>query len=271
MTITYYELAERDGTDGWGTNSNQTRAWLVAGTDDEQAARAAAESEWNPDYNGLVIDSVDHEYVGPNLWKFTAHYIAPERADQEHTPPVDESRFSFDTTGTTAKMRVSYGTTSYAAPSKTAPDFKSAIAVSADGTVEGVDVITPGLSFSVTVKREAADITLAYIRTLYALTGKVNNASFFGFAAGTVLFLGASGSEGTDADPEVTYKFLVSPNVTGLTVGAITGIAKNGHQYLWVYHEQTEDSTAKALVTRPIAAYVETVYPSADFSGLGIS
>jgi hypothetical protein len=33
---------------------------------------------------------------------------------------------------------------------------------------------------------------------------------------------------------------------------------------------EAEDATAKMLVKRPIAVYVEEVYPSGDFSLLGI-
>ena len=61
-----------------------------------------------------------------------------------------------------------------------------------------------------------------------------------------------------------------SPNRTGITVGDITGIAKKGWEYLWVRYEDAEDSTAKTLVKRPVAAYVEKVYESGDFAALGI-
>jgi hypothetical protein len=58
--------------------------------------------------------------------------------------------------------------------------------------------------------------------------------------------------------------------VTGLAVGPITGIAKKGWEYLWVRYADVEDTGAKMLVKRPIAAYVEQVYEYANFAGLGI-
>jgi hypothetical protein len=269
MAITYHEtLVDETGTDAYDNGSTKNRAWIVEGTDDAQAAKDACQTEWEDPVNGLVIDSVDHEPIGYNRWKITAHYVSPERADQNQQPPLDEIRFAFDTTGATAKRRTAISTTKYAPSGGTAPDFKSSIGVSADGSVEGVDVVIQGLKFDLTVKKAKASITLAYIRTLYELTGTVNNATFQGFAAGTVLFLGAKATQGTNSDPEVTFSFLASPNVTGLAVGNITGITKGGHQYLWTYHEPSEDATAKALVTTPVAAYVETVYPSADFAAL---
>ncbi len=39
---------------------------------------------------------------------------------------------------------------------------------------------------------------------------------------------------------------------------------------MWVRYEDSEDATAKALVKKPVAVYVEKVYEYGDFSGLGI-
>ena len=61
--------------------------------------------------------------------------------------------------------------------------------------IEGVDITIPVYSFSETDFPDAAFVTLAYYSTLFNLTGKVNNASFKGLAAGECLFLGASGSK----------------------------------------------------------------------------
>jgi hypothetical protein len=98
----------------------------------------------------------------------------------------------------------------------------------------------------------------------------VNGSGFKGFTKGEVLFLGASGSKRGLEDWEITFRFAASPNVTGLSLGSITGIAKEGWNYLWVRFTDDEDATAKALIKRPIAAYVEQVYPYGNFSGLGI-
>ncbi|MFN9984016.1 MAG: hypothetical protein ACK52S_00560 [Pirellula sp.] len=39
---------------------------------------------------------------------------------------------------------------------------------------------------------------------------------------------------------------------------------------MWVLFIDDEEATPKALIKRPIAAYVEHVYSYGDFSGLGI-
>jgi hypothetical protein len=139
-----------------------------------------------------------------------------------------------------------------------------------DSSVEGVDVTVPVYNFSETHYIADAAVTGAYKAALFGLTGRVNNAAFKRFAAGEVLFLGASGSKRGDEDRQITFKFAASPNVTGLTVGTITGIAKGGWQYMWVLYEEQEDATASKLVKRPKAVYVERVYYDGNFSALGI-
>ncbi|MEO0513610.1 MAG: hypothetical protein AAF108_12090 [Planctomycetota bacterium] len=116
-------------------------------------------------------------------------------------------------------------------------------------------------------------MTNSYKGALFSLTGKVNSGGFRGFAAGEVLFLGATGARrgtGPDDDWEITFRFAASPNVTGLSVGSINGIAKKGWEYLWVRYADQEDTSANTIVKRPVAAYVERVYDQGNFGGLGI-
>ena len=53
-------------------------------------------------------------------------------------------------------------------------------------------------------------------------------------------------------------------------MGEISGISKKGWEYLWVRYGDAEDTAAKAIVKKPMAAYVEKVYEDGDFSSLGI-
>lgn len=82
--------------------------------------------------------------------------------------------------------------------------------------------------------------------------------------------IGASGTKRGGGDWEINYRFAASPNVTGLAVGDITGIAKKGWEYLWVRYSDSEDAVAKALVKKPVAVYIEQVYPYGDLGLLGI-
>jgi len=202
------------------------------------------------------------------VWKGTVRYA---RASQDSEPPeTGESTFSFDTGGGTQHITQSMATVGkYAPEGKTAPDFKGAIGVTHD-SVEGVDITTPVYNFSETHYLAASVVTPDYKAALFNLTGKTNNASWNGFAAGECLFLGAAGSKRGDDDWEITFRFAASPNKTGLTVGDITVGAKWGWEYLWVRYADEVDDAKKQIVKKPVTAYVEKVYDLTNFSGLGL-
>jgi hypothetical protein len=197
-----------------------------------------------------------------------------------YPPPREpgDATFQFDTSGGSQHITQSIQTIQKKAPpGKTAPDFKGAIGVTHDA-VEGVDITVPVFSFSVTRYIAAEDMSQSYIAALYQLTGKVNSAAWsinvdgvvMNFAAGECLFLGASGSKRGADDWEISFRFAASPNATNLTIGDITGVDKKGWEYLWVRYADADDSAAKALVKKPVAAYVEKVYEQGDFALLAI-
>ena len=238
--------------------------YTIKGSDDDIEVKANLLAASPVLYDGLVRQTAHIDQIGPLLWDGSVRYGERKR------PETGDSSFSFDTGGGTQHITQSLETLgSYAPPGKTPPDFQGAIGATGE-SVEGVDVTVPVYNFSETHYVAAESVTGAYKATLFALTGRVNVAPFRGFAAGEVLFLGASGSKRGEEDWEITFRFAASPNATGITVGEITGISKRGWDYLWVRYQDAEDSTAKALVKRPVAAYVERVYYDGDFSGLGI-
>ena len=261
MSVTVHEKWEsRETTEG--SSPSIDLVYVVRGTNDDLTAKSALESASPVLYDGLVRQSLHIERVAETVWEGSVRYGLKE------PPETGDSTFQFETGGGTTHITQSLSTSGkYAPPGKTAPDFKGAIGAAND-SVEGTDVTVPVYNFSETHYIPVANVTGAYKATLFALTGKVNNASFKGFAAGEVLFLGASGSQRGQDDWEITYRFAASPNVTGLQVGDITGIDKKGWEYLWVRYADAEDQNV--LVKRPIAAYVERVYESGDFSQLGI-
>ncbi len=261
------KFESRHGTTG--QNPSVELRYVIRGTNDDVEARnalvASSPAAYDPWGSGLFYlprESVTVESVGDLLWEGIVRYGS--------VPQTDESSFAFDTGGGTQHVTQSLTTVARYAPSgKTAPNFKGAIGVTND-SVEGVDITVPVYQFAETHYLPDTTVTPTYKATLFTLTGKVNNATFKGFAAGECLFLGATGSKRGSGDWEITFRFAASPNVTNLTIGDITGINKKGWEYLWVRYQDTEDATAKALVKRPIAAYVEQVYPYGDLSLLGI-
>jgi len=274
MTVNYLEIrGSRNGTDATDRGSTAELVWSVWGSDSVNTCRTAMQSVVPGTYDGLILKSVSWEHLGNETFEFRASYVSPEKADKSEPLDVGEYTFSFDTGGGSVQRKYSTGTTSFAKSGGTAPNFKGAIGVKQDGVaqeVEGVEVGIPAMKISIRKRVANATLTLSYVNTLYQLTYTVNNGEFLGFAAGELLFIGATGQQATNSDPEVTYNFIASPNVTGMAIGDISSIAKDGHEYLWVYFGVTEDSTAGQTVKTPHAAYVEKVYEEADFSGLGI-
>jgi hypothetical protein len=155
-----------------------------------------------------------------------------------------------------------------------APDHQGSINVASDGAVGGVDLDFPVYAWTDTHIIPDSSVTNAYKGALYALaTSPVNNASFKGFAAGEVKFMGVEGSQrGKGGDWELNFKFAASPNTTSLTIGTITGIVKKGWEYVWVGYEESVDTLGsdKARAVKVRDVYVERVYDTSDFSTMGI-
>jgi hypothetical protein len=244
--------------------------YVVNGTQDDGEARTAVLTSSPASHGGLVRDDTEVEEVAPGTWLALVRYASSGGTASE----VGQSSFSFETRGGTQHITQSLQTVgSYASSDiPAAPNFRGAIGVTENG-VDGVDITVPVYTFTETHTLPPEAVNSAYKATLFGLTGRVNNGSFKGLAAGECLFLGAAGSRrGTTADDlwEISFAFAGSPNVTGLSVGTITGIAKKGWEYLWVRYAEAEDTSAKMLVRKPVAAYVERVYRDGSFSALGI-
>lgn len=246
-------------------SSSRELVYDIVGTHDESAVQTLILSTAPAVYNGLILDSVEAEPIYTNstnstgLWKGYARYLVPE------------IEYTFDTGGGTQTITQSYETmASHVLGGGLAPNFDGAIGVSED-RVEGVSVTIPKFDFTETHIWDASNVTSTYTTALQNLTGCWNVATWRQYAAGTVLFLGATGSNRGSGQWSITYRFSFSPNVTGLMIGGIGPISKQGWDYLWVRYADFEDASAYSLVKRPIAVYVERVLLPGDFTTLLIS
>jgi hypothetical protein len=281
---------------GKKATSSYTRSFKVFGTTDDvelhtsASAKIISDGYWQ--YPGLPTMKLRAEqysvsYLGDDAWQVTIQY--EKNGAEDGTEPEKRAR-SFDTTGATQHItqaaggsvtvfRGSGGSSTVVTtgserryPPGTAPDMSAAIGVDSNG-VNGVDIVSPQLQWQESYDVPDVYVTNNYIRGVSALTGTVNNASFRGFAAGEVLFLGCSGSHEWDDQKgrgpwSLSYRFVASPNVTSQTIGDISGIQKNGHEYLWVWYE--ESTSGSDLIKKPKYVYVDKVYKDGDFSALGI-
>lgn len=254
-----------------GKNAQGKRLYRVTGASSESAAVSAVEAACPDTWDDLVYDCTDlqDEAIAGN-YQATANYVLPERVQQAVGDPP---KISFSTGGGTKHITQAISNVSnYAPAGKTAPDHKGAINVQADGTVQGLDIDCPKFEWSETHVLASGTVNDLYIAQLAALTGCTNNATFRGFMAGEVLFLGAEGTRRSDGAWEITFKFSQSPTGANLAIGDITVTVKAGWDYLWIEYEEVKDDTANPprMVSRPLAAHVEKVFETGAFSGLGI-
>ncbi len=226
-------------------------------SDDELRIAAKLEDTAPALFDGLDADNYTLDPQGGGVWLANVNYKIRNQSSE-----------SFDTTGGTVHVTQSFGTNRFG---PLAPDFQGAIGVS-DDRVDGVDITIPAYKFSETHYIPRIFVSTSYKNTLFQLTGKVNNASFKNFAAGEVLFLGSTGQRRGLEDFEITYNFAASPNIGSIVFTPdIEVINKEGWDYMWLFYADEVDSTAHRIVRRPKAAYVERVYPRADFGLLGLS
>ena len=271
---------------GKNAASTMTRSYKVFGTSNDVEVHASVNQQisnfgYGWQYPGVAdaqlwAESYSISYLGDNAWQVTINY---EKAGAEPATPDPMKRArSFDTTGGTRHITQAesysdvqgyFYETRY--PSSAA-NMSGAIGVDANG-VNGVDIITPQLQWQESYDVPNGYINATYVRGLAGITGTTNNASFRGFDAGEVLFLGCSGSQEWDDQKgsgpwSLSYRFVANKNLSDERVGDITGIAKKGHEYMWVRYEDANDTTS--LFKKPKAVYVNRVYKESNFALLGI-
>lgn len=241
---------------------------------------------------GCLLRDVTMAPDGPDAWRAKCSYSRSklEKREREKLTSVGQFRVSFSSKSQTVKQYTAKSTVGYPLEGgmllARAPDFKGAINVNSEGEVEGVDSIVPGLTVSVTQRMEGATLTPEYALLVSGLIGKYNNDEFMGFPAGTMQLTAGDGSlsyeipnpnadlAGGDPIPpqdrELSFEFLFSPNLTGISIGDVTGIDKKGHQYMWTLWTDAID--AGKLFRKPRAVYVQDLYgiEPADFSLLGL-
>jgi hypothetical protein len=250
-------------------NSQVELEYHIIGTLDPNDALnaliAAAPLTQTTDGTLLSHRTASLEPVGHTVWKGTMSY--QKRSKERPELQTYESSYQFETGGESKRITHSLQTVQTVRPSGTPANFKNAIGVNGD-QVEGCDIIVPTFTFSETHVLPPSLVTGGYKLALFRCTGKVNQHSFRGFAAGEVLFLGASGSKRGDEDWEISYRFAASENVAGLAIGDITGINKKGWEYLWLFFEEATDESL--TIMKPIQCNIEKVYEVHNFANLMI-
>jgi hypothetical protein len=211
-------------------------------------------------------------------WKWvegsTTHLLFEVSYDSQSADEIN-----FDTKG--GRERIYYALNSiarYGVNGAPAPLFNGGINVSKSG-VGGVDIAAPGQRFSIKRRWMRNAITEDYLRTLFEMSGTVNDSKYQLTAANLamrfdrreLLFLGASLTHKADNSVVyIQYDFEASYTVYDLEIGdsGITVPVKRGMDYLWVSFDSQEDPATNTLVDSPVGAYIEQVYREKNFANL---
>ncbi len=265
MTIQFQEYP--DSRSASATRDSQTRTlhyWL-SGIHDDAAARAYINTNAPPLFDGYYRQGADLDPKGNGFWEVEVNYGS---LPDKETGSVS---FTFDTTGGTAHITQSKDTMSRTAITGVAPDHNGAINVTESGPA-GTDIVIAQFSWTEnwTLPISYASFTAAMLYK--AVTGKVNGTEFRGFGAGQVRFDGANGGASTK-DPtqaSISFRFTQSDDTNDAVPKFKAGIVKLGWEYLWLEYKKDEDTTANEIKQPPLYAFVERVYDTGEFSGLGI-
>lgn len=227
-----------------------------------------------------VADTVD-DLTGSGDWIGIAEYEFPSNTFNPPAP-VDTAVFNFEAQTSSERVfqsletKARHGAEDDGLDPEGATSYGGLVNVTDDG-VEGVEILNPKFSFSITSFVEDTELQSS-IGAIAGSVAKVNNASFNGFAAGEVLFVSASGSRRADETSwEVNFAFMVSENLEDIEIS--TPLAPSGHidvaeklgwDYIWTRAVPYTDPDTGRLGTAVEAVYVERMYESADFSLLPI-
>lgn len=198
--------------------------------------------------------------------------------------------WGFDTSGATVHVKKGkahvHDYPFDAAESEDVDQYEGAINVTIDREVEGTEIVVPALRLNFSRMHAAGELRLRDAKRLAAGTGFTNSDTWPAireedengpaieaadqFEPGELLFIGASGSDGSQRDAEVQYQVLASQNAEDLSMGTLTDIVKGGHHHLWVsfMHGQKTVGGVTRRVPVPERVNIERIYDPTSFADL---
>jgi hypothetical protein len=254
---------------GGGTRSAYECSYRIDGVAATTTEAAFAEAD------AALLADVPATWNGLNLTDYTIEaltdstFAASVRYSSQELSSDGATEYSFQIGAESRRITHSRQTTAYARSGETAPDFHGAIDVRDDGTIQGADILVPTSRFSYAKLMTPAVFDAAYQEAVEDVVGRVCDDAFAGRAAGSVMFLGASGSGKMGEFVRVTFEFVKGIEETR-TYGEIEDVVIPPFHHAWPLYERVHDSSGNAIATDVKAVYVERIFDEADFSALGI-
>lgn len=244
----------------------------VSADDAIAAAVAVAPST----FDGLPAKDAKAQELFTNIWDVTILYSLGDPPGKRPQPDTGDVDYEFDVGLESIHIQQSLATVSaYIAPDLTSagiagpPDFGGAINVTADLKVEGTDILVPTARFTLRYRAPNANVTDVYQKTVEGLVGTVNDATFRGRDAGTLLLAGVTGSRHNAEAWNLAFQFSYRPNVD-VTIGDIENVQAKGWEHIWVMYLPKKDEDAQQVIKKPAYAYVEQIYREGDFGDLAL-
>lgn len=214
----------------------------------------------------LFLNNISAKEENSGNWKITLVYTLPDSQQIQD----NYVQFGFSTNGETIHIERSIGVVSGASRidiGGPVPETYGLIGAHKQG-IDGIDITDRGLTFTVTAYFTPGIWVTGVIPILAALSKCYNNALFYGFPAGEVLFDYAEGQGSAYKYVPVTFYFVHKPNVNGAIDFPFPPLAMLGHDV--VDYRYTDDISAGNLVIWPSYRYVHRVRYPGNFNLLGI-
>lgn len=278
-------------------NPRTVRRFTVSGgTQEDVQASAFFESEIAPFYFGLILQNYTQQHQGNGVYRFVADYGSRQKLSPAASSPptgpgagsgpgggtggpaeVKSAQFSFDTTGGSANIKSAIQTmNAFTPPGIDIPiDFEEQINVDDEGKAQGLDVTIPQMAF--TVQRLLRHpLASTFFDELFEKVGTINSDTVVIPQAGKVcvpgslLYMGASGSQRGREEWDVSLKFSYSAPIVNKPIGPILVTSARGWDYIWVKYKtiQATEGTVRPLIQIPIQATVVQVFKSSTHGNL---
>ena len=247
-----------------------TLYFKVLGVTDEAAALAACRADTTnipTSYNGCLLNSFRVvDWMGVNGFEVEAQYKRNYGNGISSDLPDETEEFHASLQGIHIAYSKRFRYKSVNDSSETNVNFGHQIEPTEDGiNAVGCDAFT--VVGQLVIRHCFRTLSRADEMAIEALLNHVNDATFRGRPAGTLLFSNFDKVEvgsGADAYVECTYSFSYMPNGTATFKGATDeiSITKNGWEYGWAHYYKSESTGLQEV----LMAYAEGVFDTATFS-----
>lgn len=280
---------------GDGTTTTTTQSpYSFLGDDADVLALETAYSilpmgRWMPTNGGdpvyLILDNIRlSEVDNYGWWKATAHYVFNVNTGQGgNRPDVPDSmtlpfiRVGFavgNRTKTITQSLEVLNRTQMIGPLPRPLPFEdingNAIGVGED-QITGAEVYTSGLTLQITGYYFPEKVTLSWIWAIRSLFPSVNAGTFLGVCEpGEALLIGADGATAVGDIIPITYTVEIKENVVNQPDPPFPNLTCPAHSAIDYRYVKGLDPNAQSLLQLPVYRLVHRVYPSKDFTMLGL-